>query len=93
MSNHIERIINSILRDHNILDTGVSEQIASSIDEVIRYQIKSKLRLDQFAGFALQGLLANPDMSDTSQNNITMIAIEYAKDLADTLHDTNENAH
>ncbi len=82
----LEKTINSILRDHQMIDTGVSKAIADAIEPLIQETIHHELSVSQFAGMAMQGMLANPDMSDTGMKQISSISIEYAYDLMDGLY-------
>ena len=74
----LEEIIKEILRDYSMIDTGVSKTIAETIAPLIQDAIHNELSVAQFAQHAMQGLLANPDMSESTEKEITSISIEYA---------------
>ncbi len=83
----MKKIINKILRDRNVIDNGISDVIFDTLDPMIQSTIARELNIAEVASKAMQGLLANPDMSDTSKAQITMISYEYALDLLNHLDD------
>ncbi len=90
----LEKVIKEILRDYNIIDTGVSKTIAETIEPMLQETINQELNVSQFAVIAMQGLLANPDMSEMPKSEVISISIEYAYELFDGLQAkrTNRNS-
>lgn len=81
----MQKTINAILRDHGIIDNGVSETIANMIEPLIHQAIRNELNLAETASKAMQGILASRDSSDISDAEIVTCSINIASDLLGTL--------
>lgn len=81
----MQKTINSILRDHGIIDNGVSEVIAQMIEPLIHQTIRNELNLAETASKAMQGMLASRDSSELSDGEIVTCSVNIAADLLSTL--------
>lgn len=60
----IKETINRILRDHGILDNGVSDVIAECVESMTLSVVREQLNFANACTEAMNGYLANPEVGD-----------------------------
>lgn len=79
----MQKIINQILRDNNVIDTGISKRIHETLDPMIQSTIHRELNLAEMASKAMEGLLANnsSEIIGMENSDIAKHAIGCAMEL------------
>ncbi len=78
----LRKIINEELRDMGVIDNGISERLAATIDPIIQVSVRDSVRLYNASEQILAGIMANPN-TDDCYNALDVCA--ESVELADTL--------
>jgi len=82
--NTVQKMVNEILREYGVIDTGASQAVGEAVEFQIKEAIRSQLQSVHYAHQLVTGMLSNPDYAESSDE----VLIDYAIGLSDQIINT-----
>ncbi len=83
--NTIQQMVNEILREHGVIDTGASKAVGEIVEYHIKEAIRSQLQSVHFSHQLVAGMLSNPDYASSSDEVLIDYAIELSNGIINTV--------